>query len=175
MRNIGIFIGRFQPLHNGHINIIRQALDENEFVIVIIGSKNKNDDRNPFSYEIRKDFILSSISDPKLVVDGLDDFGDYKKWCDELNKVIIKNIFFDLDQCKFRLYGPKKDESTKKYIDYVMNHSIINEYINSEIYTHNDSTLDATLIRKYIQDKNYENCKDLVPKEVINIILNKNI
>lgn len=175
MRNIGIFIGRFQPLHNGHLNIIKQTLVENEFVIVIIGSKNKNDDRNPYSYEIRKKFILTSISDQKLVIDGLDDYDDYEKWCNELNKVIIKNIFFDLDQCKFRLYGPKKDESTQKYIDYVMKHSIINEYINSELYVHNDNTLDATLIRKYINEQNYEDIKDLVPREVINIILNKNI
>ena len=118
---------------------------------------------------------MSSITDQKLVIDGLDDFGDFKRWCDELNKIIVKNIFFDIDLCKFRLYGPKKDESTQKYIDYVMENSIIQEYVNSEIYTHNDQTLDATLIRKYIQEKNYENCKDLVPKEVINIILNKNI
>ena len=175
MRNIGIFIGRFQPLHNGHLNIIKQALNENEFVIIIIGSKNKNDDRNPYSYETRKEFIMTSITDKKIVVDGLDDFCDDKRWCDELNRVIVKNIFFDLDKCKFRLYGPQKDESTKKYIDYVITNSIIHEYINSEIYEHKDVTLDATLIRKYIQENLYENCKDLVPKEVINIILNKNI
>ncbi|HEY6405190.1 MAG TPA: adenylyltransferase/cytidyltransferase family protein, partial [Nitrososphaeraceae archaeon] len=31
-------IGRFQPFHNGHLDLIRQILKESDEVVVIIGS-----------------------------------------------------------------------------------------------------------------------------------------
>ena len=55
---IGIYIGRFQPLHNGHINIIKKGLDECDIFIVIIGSINKCDEKNPFCYDDRMKSII---------------------------------------------------------------------------------------------------------------------
>ena len=31
-------IGRFQPFHLGHLELVRQILDENEEIIILIGS-----------------------------------------------------------------------------------------------------------------------------------------
>jgi predicted nucleotidyltransferase len=56
-----------------------------------------------------------------------------------------------------------------------MENSIVHDYVNSDIYVKAGITVDATNIRKYMNNNFFENCKDLVPEEVINIILNKNI
>lgn len=53
-----VFIGRFQPVHNGHVSIIREALKRTSRLIVLIGSSNvARSPRNPFNYEERVNHI----------------------------------------------------------------------------------------------------------------------
>ena len=61
---VGILIGRFQPLHKGHVNAIEFARNNSERLFVIVGSAEKsNQERNPFSFEERKRMIgLASVS-----------------------------------------------------------------------------------------------------------------
>ena len=35
----GVILARFQPIHNGHLQLIKKACDENEQVLVIIGNR----------------------------------------------------------------------------------------------------------------------------------------
>ncbi len=45
-----VFVGRFQPVHNGHIHTIRQILDKGEELIIAIGSaQHSHTPDNPFS------------------------------------------------------------------------------------------------------------------------------
>lgn len=37
-----LYIGRFQPFHNGHLSVIEEILKENDRVIIVIGSAEKN-------------------------------------------------------------------------------------------------------------------------------------
>ena len=37
----GIILARFQPIHNGHLELIKQACDENDRVFVFIWSADK--------------------------------------------------------------------------------------------------------------------------------------
>lgn len=54
----GVMLGRFQPLHNGHIELIKEILKENDKLLLIIGSANKEGTlRNPFEIELRKEWI----------------------------------------------------------------------------------------------------------------------
>lgn len=58
-----VFIGRFQPFHNGHLHVIQQALSLSEQVIVLCGSAHMPASyRNPWSYAERKAMILSAFS-----------------------------------------------------------------------------------------------------------------
>ncbi|HET8688417.1 MAG TPA: bifunctional nicotinamide-nucleotide adenylyltransferase/Nudix hydroxylase [Methanosarcina sp.] len=56
-----VFIGRLQPLHNGHVSILRQAVySANKRVIVLIGSVNgPRTFKNPFTFEQRKNLVCS--------------------------------------------------------------------------------------------------------------------
>lgn len=57
-----IFIGRFQPYHNGHHHIISQGLKQAEKIIVLCGSSHlPPSHRNPWSFNERKSMILNSF------------------------------------------------------------------------------------------------------------------
>lgn len=59
-----VFIGRFQPYHNGHQHIITQGLLQAEQVIVLCGSSHlPASHRNPWSFQERKSMILNSFSE----------------------------------------------------------------------------------------------------------------
>jgi bifunctional NMN adenylyltransferase/nudix hydrolase len=60
--DLAVFIGRFQPVHNGHMQVIKLALKSATNVLVLIGSANEaRSHRNPWTYQERKDMIRSSI------------------------------------------------------------------------------------------------------------------
>jgi cytidyltransferase-like protein len=170
MTNIGIYIGRFQPLHNGHISIINEGLKKEDFMIIIIGSKNKKNDRNPFSYDIRKNIITEYFGDKNYFVEGLDDYDDDYTWTKKLeeiiNQIILNNNFTN---CRLKLYCPKKDESTIKYLDYVIENSFIKEYQDCNLIENNNTYINSTLIREYMKDKSTfeEKVKDLIPFKII--------
>ena len=59
-----VFIARAQPLHNGHMQVIRTALERSQGLIVLLGSANSPRTlRNPFTFEERKETILKSIAE----------------------------------------------------------------------------------------------------------------
>ncbi len=57
----GVIIGRFQPLHNGHVELIREASRECDDVVLVIGSSNVHDEANPFTFEERERMIKMVI------------------------------------------------------------------------------------------------------------------
>lgn len=63
-RGTGLFIGRFQPFHNGHLWAIKEILKECDHITVAIGSSEKKNTKiDPFSYEERKAMIEATLKD----------------------------------------------------------------------------------------------------------------
>jgi bifunctional NMN adenylyltransferase/nudix hydrolase len=57
-----VYIGRFQPIHCGHVHVIRKALEICETLIMVIGSDQKAADiRDPFSTKERIKLITLSL------------------------------------------------------------------------------------------------------------------
>ncbi len=54
---LGFIIGRFQPFHKGHKYLIEESLKLADKIIIGIGSANKSDEKNPWSWEERKKVI----------------------------------------------------------------------------------------------------------------------
>lgn len=63
----GVILARFQPIHNGHLQLIKKAAEENDAVLVIIGSIDKLNARNPIPWTIRKEMVEEAIADTLLV------------------------------------------------------------------------------------------------------------
>lgn len=59
-----VFVGKFQPVHAGHVAVIKHALKLSEKLIIVIGSADKAPDiRNPFTVEDRVKLIKLSVSE----------------------------------------------------------------------------------------------------------------
>jgi bifunctional NMN adenylyltransferase/nudix hydrolase len=64
-----IFIGRFQPYHNGHHHVIRRALFAAERVIVLRASSFMPPSyRNLWSFQQRRAMMPASFSQPDPIV-----------------------------------------------------------------------------------------------------------
>lgn len=60
--HLGVFIGRFQPFHNGHLYIVEQALKACDTLVILVGSSDEPRDYfNPFTFEERLQMILAAI------------------------------------------------------------------------------------------------------------------
>lgn len=58
-----VFIGRFQPFHHGHYELLREALSRAEKVLIVIGSyKKAPDTSNPFPAEQREEMIRAALT-----------------------------------------------------------------------------------------------------------------
>ena len=80
MKKVGVILARFQPIHNGHLELIKKAIEENEEVVILIGSADKLDIRNPIPYNIRKSLVHKALCEAfgtnvfdKVKLCGLDD------------------------------------------------------------------------------------------------------
>lgn len=55
---VALFVGRFQPFHNGHLYALKKCLEIAESVVVGIGSSQESGTAdNPWDYETRKEMI----------------------------------------------------------------------------------------------------------------------
>jgi bifunctional NMN adenylyltransferase/nudix hydrolase len=92
--DFGVFIGRFQPLHTGHEHVIRQALEQVEHLIVLVGSSNvARNPYNPFTFDERKAMISASfayeIAQERLIIQPLNDhFYSDTAWVSEVQRVV---------------------------------------------------------------------------------------
>ena len=79
---VGVFLSRMQPLHIGHIGMIKKALSENDRVIILIGSANKKETaRNPMEVNIRREILEETLENDftkeekqKITVNNLPDW-----------------------------------------------------------------------------------------------------
>jgi len=57
-----LILGRFQPLHNGHMQVFRQALEDDPELVIAVGSAGRsNEPKNPFSGDERKEMIERAL------------------------------------------------------------------------------------------------------------------
>jgi len=87
-----IFIGRFQPLHKGHLKIIKNASKKFDELIIGIGSSQYgNTSDNPFTSDervdmIKKTLLNKNIKNFKIIL--LPDIHNPPKWVDHVLSII---------------------------------------------------------------------------------------
>ncbi len=79
-----LFIGRFQPLHKGHLHALKAVLAQCDFVTIGIGSvNNAGSGKNPFTYEERRRMLLLALKGVprrKFSIIPIPDFFNDRKW-----------------------------------------------------------------------------------------------
>lgn len=63
----GVILARFQPIHNGHLALIKKACSENDKVIILIGSADKLNKRNPIPIGTRIALVKNSLEKENLL------------------------------------------------------------------------------------------------------------
>lgn len=106
-----VFVGRFQPFHNGHLEVLRNGLKIADQVIVLVGSyKAAPTTKNPWTFEERKQMIESCLSQSELSrvhIHGVRDYynsdnfwvrdvqNKVSYYCDESDTVAILGAYKD--------------------------------------------------------------------------------
>ena len=143
-----LFIGRFQPFHNGHLAVVNDILKNFDEVIIGIGSsQEKNTFENPFSYNERKKMISNTLKNFKIKnfkIFPIPDLYDDVKWISYILKNLPKfEMAYSGNEWTIRCFKKHKIKSKKIKLLKGIN---------------------STKIRKLMaQNKNWEN---LVPKEI---------
>jgi len=83
------FIGRFQPFHQGHKNVVDRYQDEFDDFCIVIGSAGEEEtEDNPLSFEERKEVIHECF--PEIEVIGVEDEGKNdegnRKWIGKIEE-----------------------------------------------------------------------------------------
>lgn len=137
---LALFIGRFQPLHNGHVYGIKKTLKIAEQVIVVIGSSNEaGTETNPFDFETRKKMIEKSLQGDSLKVVGLPDYPDDEEWLKEL-----------VDRCKVQGVS-KEDVIVASNNEWVLSIMKAAGYQTFETGLYNRDELEGVKIRALIR------------------------
>lgn len=154
--NYLVYIGRFQPFHNGHKYIIDMALSKANKVIMLCGTGGLTE-KNPWSFAQVKEMILRCYSDDQIEIIEVRDNASDDVWIKDIRLIIEKNT-----TGRVGIIGHHKDRSSY-YLDKVCK---FYEYIEVE----NFQGINATDIRKLLSANKLHLVKSLVPQQVFNYI-----
>lgn len=156
-----VYIGRFQPIHFGHVETIKSALTRSERVLIIVGSsENEISFRNPFTFDERVDLIKGTIREliPQdrhndILIEGVADVNNDVKWKDSIVEIIRKH---ESNPSNVELTGVDKDHTTyylKFFSEYPLvlaQHAVINATdIRESVFYHN--TVPENCTSKYVE------------------------
>jgi nicotinamide-nucleotide adenylyltransferase len=148
----GLFIGRFQPFHLGHLQDIKDALKEVDELVIGVGSSNKEHTKqNPFTVKERIemiDLVLPSNEISNYTVFPVPDFHDDKKWVRHIEILVPKfDVVYTANKWTERCFKAKGYKVKKVKIL---------------------KDISSTIIRnKIIKNKNWQS---LVPREIVGYI-----
>jgi bifunctional NMN adenylyltransferase/nudix hydrolase len=174
-----VFIGRFQPFHNAHLEIVKRAYELTDNLIMIIGSQYKPVTyKNPFQpYNLKdsgcyleaiSDAVKSVQSQPKddydyieeLVIRGQEDIYGDAKWCDSVQEKVKE---LSHSSKNIGIIGCDKDE-TSYYLKMFPQWELIEVPF--------EQNLSATQIRElyFVEEPNMDFVKSVVPEQIFNYL-----
>ena len=97
--HVAIVIGRFQPVHNGHVALFKAAAEIAHTVLVLVGSSNiARDSKNPFTFAERKimiedNFPHTNIQKTNLAIEPIvDDLYNEQRWYSDVQAAVQKTV-----------------------------------------------------------------------------------
>jgi len=113
-----VLIGRFQPFHNAHLEIIKRATALTDSLIVITGSAAQpRTYKNPFTSDERKYMIKSATHGLSIRIDvqqNIDTIYNDQAWAVRVQKIVADSVYNSKGPGTFKIgvIGHKKDESS---------------------------------------------------------------
>ncbi len=95
MFDTAILIGRFEPVHSGHLALLQNALAQARQVIVIVGSAfQARSPKNPFTWEERAAMLLGAIPEvdrKRTTVLPIRDYYDEARWVQAVQQAVAEH------------------------------------------------------------------------------------
>jgi bifunctional NMN adenylyltransferase/nudix hydrolase len=161
--DFGIVIGRFQPFHIAHRELIKHSLTLAEKVIVILGSaRSASDVKNPFTPAMREEIIRACFPEDsaRLIFRAVRDYpyNDHV-WTAEVQNV-VGEIADETEHAKIAVVGFFKDRSS-----YYLN--LFPQWVFEEFYVSDKKllNLNATQIREKFFTETVD-WKEFLPAQV---------
>jgi nicotinamide-nucleotide adenylyltransferase len=114
---VGLFIGRFQPFHNGHLAAVKYALEQVDYLYIVVGSAQRSHERdNPFTAGERIMMIKAALNDAdvdarKWMLIPINDAQSHSVWTATLKSTVPRfDTVFSNDTLTVRLL---KEEGIK--------------------------------------------------------------
>lgn len=164
----GVYVGRFQPFHNAHLELVLEALESVKKLIIIVGSaKNARTIKNPFTFDervkmITEALIAAGVDKNRFIIKGVQDyFYNEQMWLNDIQSTVDKIAKGSQD---IALMGHIKDDSSY-YLRSFPHWKFVATNVKSDI--------NATDVRvRYFGDDVFRvPLKDMVPAKVFNFLL----
>ncbi|MEG3791489.1 bifunctional nicotinamide-nucleotide adenylyltransferase/Nudix hydroxylase [Lysobacter sp. CCNWLW3] len=146
-----VFIGRFEPFHNGHAAVARLALSKARKIIFLVGSADTpRTVKNPFTVAERAVMIQSALADAaeRLIVRPLRDrLYNESRWIAGVQRAVAEAVAQDGGDAQARvgLIGQDKDASSY-YLREFPQWPLVD--------VQHTATLSATELRRYLYEAN---------------------
>ena len=170
MKKVGVFLARMQPVHNAHLFLVHKALEENDKVLIVLGSENKVDMlRNPYDISLREEMLRECLTDEdnkKLEIVTLPDWSmesdkeNDKTWGRYFYYNVVSRIF----QKRFSLYY----SDDPKILDDWFNDTEVREFITYRNFERSKlfEGLSSTKIRNAFINDDVDYIKEYCPESV---------
>ena len=170
MKKVGVFLARMQPVHNAHLFLVHKALEENDKVLIVLGSENKVDMlRNPYDISLREEMLRECLTDEdnkKLEIVTLPDWsmesdkGNDKTWGRYFYYNVVSRIF----QKRFSIYY----SDDPKILDDWFNDTEVREFITYRNFERSKlfEGLSSTKIRNAFINDDIDYIKEYCPESV---------
>ncbi|MDX8383291.1 MAG: adenylyltransferase/cytidyltransferase family protein [Ghiorsea sp.] len=155
-KNVELFLGRMNPIHKGHIAIIKKM--KNPVVAIINGVKSSQDKkRNPLSFDERM-HMLKKVAKDVMIIEAKTGYIP-----------AILNTLREINLEVTTVYaGDDRIASYKSQIQRE-NKNIENDNLEFDItFRKTDRIASATDVRNAIRDNDFDTFKTLMPKELWN-------
>jgi nicotinamide-nucleotide adenylyltransferase len=107
---VGLFVGRFQPFHNGHLAAVKYALKKIDYLYIVVGSAQKSHERdNPFTAGERIMMIKAALNEAgvdanRWMLIPVQDADSHSVWTATLRSTVPKfDMVFSNDTLTIRL------------------------------------------------------------------------
>ena len=171
---VGVFLSRMQPLHIGHIGMIKKTLSENDKVIILIGSANKRGIiRNPIGIELRREILKDVLNEEfdkedvkKIIVKELPDWTDENDTPSNLEwgRYLYYNVVSSTCKKYFKMYFSDEPEIIEDWFQ----DKTIRKRVELRLFERSRmfQAVSSTKIREAFAHDNIEYIKPLVPNAV---------
>ena len=168
MKTVGVILARLQPIHNGHLALIKKASVENDEVHVFIGSADKFNERNPIPINIRKKYAESAVKEANLenvTFHLLDDLTNESDNSHDWGFYLYSKVVTEIQQSNFTIYYSDGFEIiTSWFPGFILRNNVS---LNLLARNATEEGVSATMVRDMIV-KNDPELEKVVPSMVYN-------